>query len=83
MLKLRLTLQEVEVVAEAVEAEVVAEVEEINRNTRHVKKILIHKIPVLLSLIWLITINHTLDPISLKGHYFLKFYFINGQLFRS
>ena len=55
---------------------VVAEVEEINRNTRHVKKILIHKIPVLLSLIWLITINHTLDPISLKGHYFLKFYFI-------
>ncbi len=53
-----------------------AEVEEINRNTRHMKKILIHTIPVLISLIWLIAINHTLDPISLRGSYFLKFYLI-------
>ncbi|WP_336731344.1 hypothetical protein [Chryseobacterium sp. VD8] len=40
------------------------------------KKILIHTIPVLISLIWLIAINHTLDPISLRGSYFLKFYLI-------
>ncbi|MFY7846025.1 hypothetical protein [Chryseobacterium gambrini] len=40
------------------------------------KKILNHTVPVLISLIWLIAINHTLDPISLKGSYFLKFYFI-------
>ncbi len=40
------------------------------------KKILIHTIPVIISLIWLIEINHTLDPISLKGPHFLKFYLI-------
>gem|GEM_PF-418904 len=55
---------------------VAAEVEEINQNTKNMKKILIHTVPVLISLIWLIAINHTLDPISLKGSYFLKFYFI-------
>ncbi|MFC5875084.1 hypothetical protein SAMN05443633_11698 [Chryseobacterium arachidis] len=40
------------------------------------KKILIHTIPMIISLIWLIEINHTLDPISLKGPHFLKFYLI-------
>ncbi|MCE3075181.1 hypothetical protein [Chryseobacterium gwangjuense] len=36
----------------------------------------IHTIPILISLIWLAIINHTLNPISLKGPHFLKFYLI-------
>lgn len=40
------------------------------------KKILIHTTAVLLSFIWLFIVHHTLNPISLKGPYFLKFYLI-------
>ena len=40
------------------------------------KKIIIHTVPVVISFIWLFTVNHTFDPISLKGPHFLKFYLI-------
>jgi len=40
------------------------------------KKIIIHTVPVLISLLWLIFVNHTLNPVSLKGTYFLRFYLI-------
>jgi len=37
---------------------------------------MIHTIPVLISFVWLVLVNHTLDPIFLKGPDFLKFYLI-------
>ena len=40
------------------------------------KKTLIHTVPVAISMIWLSVFNHTFDPVSLKGHYFLKFYLL-------
>lgn len=40
------------------------------------KKIIIHTVPVLVSFVWLVVVNHTFDPISLRGPYFLKFYLI-------
>ncbi|ANF50686.1 hypothetical protein A0O34_09190 [Chryseobacterium glaciei] len=40
------------------------------------KKIIIHTIPIIISLIWLIVNNDTFNPISLKGPEFLKFYLI-------
>jgi hypothetical protein len=40
------------------------------------KKIIIHTVPAVISFIWVIVICNTLDPISLKGPYFIKFYLI-------
>ncbi len=40
------------------------------------KKIFIHTVPVLLSFIWLAAVHHTVDPISLKGPHFLRFYLL-------
>ncbi|MCS3530187.1 FtsH-binding integral membrane protein [Chryseobacterium sp. JUb7] len=40
------------------------------------KKIILYTIPVLISLIWLFINHQTLNPISLKGPYFLTFYLI-------
>jgi hypothetical protein len=40
------------------------------------KKMIIHTVPVLISFLWLVLINHTFNPISLKGPTFLKFYLI-------
>lgn len=40
------------------------------------KKIIIHIIPVIISLVWLIMNIDTFNPISLKGPDFLKFYLI-------
>lgn len=40
------------------------------------KKIIIHIIPVIISLVWLIMNTDTINPISLKGPDFLKFYLI-------
>ncbi len=51
-------------------------VEGINIKKSTVKKIIIHTAPVLISFLWLILVNHTLNPVSLKGPYFLRFYLI-------
>ncbi|WBV59311.1 hypothetical protein PFY12_09590 [Chryseobacterium camelliae] len=40
------------------------------------KTYFIHSVSILISFIWLILINHTVNPISLKGPHFLKFYLI-------
>lgn len=40
------------------------------------KKIIIHSIPVVISLIWLIFTQHTFNPISLKGPSFLFYYLL-------
>lgn len=40
------------------------------------KKIMIHIIPVIISLAWLVMNTDTINPISLKGSDFLKFYLI-------
>nr|WP_315033427.1 hypothetical protein [uncultured Chryseobacterium sp.] len=40
------------------------------------KKIIIHAVPVVISLMWLVTKYHTWNPVSLKGPDFLKFYLI-------
>lgn len=40
------------------------------------KRALIHTIPIVISLIWIRLINHTFNPISLKGPDFLKFYLL-------
>ena len=40
------------------------------------KNLIIHSIPVMISLIWLYTENHTLNPVMAKGPDFLKFYLI-------
>ncbi len=40
------------------------------------KRMLIHTIPAVISFIWLITVNNTLNPFSLKGPDFLRFYLI-------
>lgn len=40
------------------------------------KKIIIHIIPVIISLVWLVINTDTINPISLKGPEFLKFYLI-------
>lgn len=40
------------------------------------RKIIIHTVPVVISFIWLIAINQTFNPISLKGPDFLKFYLL-------
>lgn len=40
------------------------------------KKIIIHIIPVIISLAWLVINTDTINPISLKGPDFLKFYLI-------
>ncbi|WP_326981511.1 hypothetical protein VUJ46_14835 [Chryseobacterium sp. MYb264] len=40
------------------------------------KKILIHTVPVLFSFLWLMANHHSLNPISLKGPYFLSFYLV-------
>jgi hypothetical protein len=40
------------------------------------KKIMIHTIPVIMSLAWLVVNTDTINPISLKGPDFLKFYLI-------
>ncbi|WP_244428716.1 hypothetical protein [Flavobacterium sp. B17] len=65
------------VLVEAVAAGVVVDaVVEINLKQKIMKKIFIHTTPVLLSFIWLIFINHTLSPVTLKGPDFLNFYLI-------
>ncbi|KIC61784.1 hypothetical protein [Chryseobacterium taiwanense] len=38
------------------------------------KKILIHTVPMAISFLWLLIVNHTFNPISLRGPDFLKFY---------
>lgn len=38
------------------------------------KKILIHTVPMVISFLWLFVVNHTFNPISLRGPDFLKFY---------
>ncbi len=38
------------------------------------KKIIVHTVAVLISLIWLFINHHTLNPVSVKGPVFLKFY---------
>ncbi|KQT24439.1 hypothetical protein ASG22_10560 [Chryseobacterium sp. Leaf405] len=48
----------------------------LNENRHIMKKVLIHATPVLLSFIYLFIINYTINPITLKGPYFLKFYLI-------
>ncbi|QBJ87287.1 hypothetical protein DDI74_13890 [Chryseobacterium gleum] len=40
------------------------------------KKIIIHSVPVAISLIWLWTTYQTFNPIALKGPDFLKFYIL-------
>ncbi|UHO38289.1 hypothetical protein H5J24_22555 [Chryseobacterium capnotolerans] len=40
------------------------------------KKLIIHSIPIVISFVWLIAECQTLNPISLKGPDFLKFYLI-------
>ncbi|WET48055.1 hypothetical protein PYS58_15925 [Chryseobacterium indologenes] len=40
------------------------------------KKLIIHSISVVISCIWLIMKCHTLNPVTLKGPEFLKFYLI-------
>ncbi|GAA4164367.1 hypothetical protein GCM10022217_34880 [Chryseobacterium ginsenosidimutans] len=40
------------------------------------KKIIIHTIPVIMSLVWLVINTDTFNPIFLKGPDFLKFYLI-------
>ncbi|WP_027387255.1 hypothetical protein [Chryseobacterium gregarium] len=40
------------------------------------KKIIIHTAPVLISFLWLILVNYPLNPVSLKGPHFLRFYLI-------
>lgn len=40
------------------------------------KKIIIHSVPVAISLIWLWTTYQKFNPIALKGPYFLKFYIL-------
>ncbi|WP_162087810.1 hypothetical protein [Chryseobacterium aquaeductus] len=40
------------------------------------KKIIIHSIPVFISMIWLVTEHKTYQPLFLKGPDFLKFYII-------
>lgn len=40
------------------------------------KKLIIHSIPVVISFIWLIIECKTLNPVTLKGPDFLKFYLI-------
>jgi uncharacterized protein YhhL (DUF1145 family) len=47
------------------------------------KRILIHTIPVIISFIWLIAVNNTLNPFSLKGPDFLRFYLIFIFMFYS
>lgn len=42
----------------------------------NMKKVLIHTIPVIISLIWIWFFHHTCNPISLKGPDFLKFYLL-------
>lgn len=67
----------VAVVVEEAHAEAVVEedavVAEVNRKIKAMKKIIIHSIPVLISLIWLVFTHHTFNPISLKGPSFLSF----------
>src|SRR5690606_17193493 len=40
------------------------------------RKIIIHSVPIVISFVWLILVNHTLNPITLRGPYFLQFYLI-------
>lgn len=40
------------------------------------KKIIIHSVPVAISLIWLCTTYQTFNPVALKGPGFLKFYIL-------
>lgn len=40
------------------------------------KKLIIHSIPVVISFIWLAIECHTLNPFTVKGPEFLKFYLI-------
>jgi hypothetical protein len=61
--------------AEVAVVEVAAVVVAVKKR-KAMKKNLIHSIPVLISCIQLIIINHTFNPISLKGPHFLKFYLI-------
>jgi len=53
-----------------------AVVAEVNRKIKAMKKIIIHSIPVVISLIWLVFTHHTFNPISLKGPSFLFFYLL-------
>ncbi|WP_312902034.1 hypothetical protein [Chryseobacterium taichungense] len=47
------------------------------------KRILIHTIPAIISFIWLLSVNHTINPFSLKGPDFLRFYLILIFMFYS
>ncbi len=47
------------------------------------KRLLIHTIPAVISFIWLLSVNHTSNPFSLKGPDFLKFYLILIFMFYS
>ncbi|WP_228461037.1 hypothetical protein [Chryseobacterium defluvii] len=40
------------------------------------KKIILHAVPVIISVLWLVTKYQTYDPITLKGPVFLKFYLL-------
>jgi hypothetical protein len=40
------------------------------------KKLIIHSLPVVISLIWLMAVHQTFNPVILKGPDFLKFYLI-------
>lgn len=40
------------------------------------RKLTIHSVPILISLIWLIVLHQTFNPVILKGPDFLKFYLI-------
>ena len=65
-----------EVVA-AADAEVVVVVEDVAEAEKNVmKKIIIHSVPVVISLIWLMAEHKTYHPIFMKGPDFLKFYII-------
>lgn len=61
------------VVEEDAEGVVVAED---NQKRLTMKKMIIHTVPFIVSLIWLILNKNTFNPISLKGPDFLKFYLI-------
>ena len=38
------------------------------------KKIIIHTVPVVISVVWLVGVHHTFNPVILKGPDFLNFY---------
>lgn len=63
-----------EAVAAQVAAEVVVDVAEAEKDV--MKNIIIHSIPVFISMIWLMLEHNTCHPIFLKGPDFLRYYLI-------